>query len=186
MQDDPSVHQTAFTVADAARLRGRFLVLGLLDMLLGTTAFVLVARGELSSGFAIGLVLMAAGAADAVHAFALRSRFGYMLGLISAIVFLFVGGLMVFSPLADFSSLHIAVAMMFWIGGVLRMGKGIDIRPVNSWPWVVASGLLSLIFGLVILAQGDQATFRLIGMLVGISLIVDGWSRMIVFWVHER
>jgi len=67
----------------------------------------------------------------------------------------------------------------------MRMGKGIDIRPVNSWSWVVASGLLSIIFGFFILSQGDAITFNLIGVLVGISLIVDGWSRMIVFWVHE-
>ena len=134
----------------------------------------------------IGAILVAAGAADALHAMLLRSRFGYVLGLISSVVFLFVGGLLVFSPLAGFTSPYMVVALMFWMGGALRMGKGIDIRPVNNWSWVVASGLLSLVFGFFILSQGDAITFNLIGVLVGISLIVDGWSRMIVFWVHEQ
>ena len=185
MADDPSLHQISFTVKDAAALRGRFLVLGLFNILLGVAAFVVPARTDYPVAVTIGAILMAAGAADAVHAFLLRSRLGYMLGLISSIVFLFVGGLLVFSPLADFTSLYMAVALMFWMGGVLRMGKGIDIRPVNSWSWVVASGLLSFIFGFFILSQGGAVTFNLIGVLVGISLIVDGWSRMIVFWVHE-
>ncbi len=186
MPEDPSLHETSFTIHDAARLRGRFLLLGLINILLGMAAFIVPAVSEYPVEVVIGLILMAAGAADGVHAFLLRSKFGYMLSLISSFTFLFVGGLLVFSPVSDFTSLYMAVAMMFWIGGVLRMGKGIDIRPVNSWPWVVSSGLLSLIFGFFILAQGHDMTFKLLDILVGISLIVDGWSRMIVFWIHEK
>jgi len=185
MTDDSSLHQISFTVKDATALRGRFLVLGLFNILLGVAAFVVPAYTDYSVVVTIGAILVAAGAADALHAMLLRSRFGYVLSLISSIVFLFVGGLLVISPLTDITSLHSGVAFMFWIGGAMRMGKGIDIRPVNSWSWVVASGLLSIIFGFFILSQGDAITFNLIGVLVGISLIVDGWSRMIVFWVHE-
>ncbi len=185
MPIDPSIHQTAFTVKDAAAVRGRFLVLGLFNIAVGIGAILLPMNTDFSTAVIVGLALMLAGAADAWHAMLLRSKRGYMLSWMASVLFFFAGALLVFSPVADFTSLHMALAMVFWIGGVLRMGKGIDIRPVNSWPWVVASGLLGLLFGFFILYRGEAITFELISLLVGISLIVDGWSRMIVFWVHE-
>ena len=185
MPIDPSIHQTAFTVKSAAAIRGRFLALGLFNIVLGVAAIVMPMQTDYRTEVIVGLALMLAGAADAWHAMLLRSKRGYMLSWISSVVFFFAGVLLVFAPIAKFTSLHIALALIFWIGGVLRMGKGIDIRPVNSWPWVVASGLLGLVFGFFILYQGETITFELISLLVGISLIVDGWSRMIVFWIHE-
>jgi uncharacterized membrane protein HdeD (DUF308 family) len=185
MPYDPSIHQTAFTIKDAAALRGRFLVLGLFNVVLGIAAIALPMDTDYPVEIIVGLVLMLAGAADAWHAMLLRSKRGYMLSWMSSVLFFFAGGLLVVSPVANFTSLHIALALLFWIGGILRMGKGIDIRPVNSWPWVVASGLLGVILGFFILYQGHAISFTLISLLVGISLIVDGWSRMIVFWVHE-
>jgi len=185
MPVDPSIHQTAFTAKDAAAIRGRFLALGLFNIVLGVASIVLPINTDYSVVVIVGLVLMLAGAADAWHAMLLRSKRGYMLSWMSSVLFFFAGILLVFSPIAKFTSLYMVLALVFWIGGVLRMGKGIDIRPVNSWPWVVASGLLGLLFGFFILYQGEAIDFHLISLLVGISLIVDGWSRMIVFWVHE-
>jgi uncharacterized membrane protein HdeD (DUF308 family) len=185
MPNESSVHETAFTVKDAAAIRGRFLFLGLYNILLGIGAIVLRTNTDYPVEVIVGVVLMLAGAADALHAMALRSKMGYTLSWMSSILFFFGGGVLVFAPIAKFTSLHMALALIFWIGGVLRMGKGIDIRPVNSWPWVVASGLLALVFGFVILYQGEACTIEFITLLVGINLIVDGWSRMIVFWIHE-
>jgi len=185
MPYDPSIHQTAFSVKDAAAIRGRFLVLGLFNIVLGVAAIVLPTSTDYPVEVIVGLALMLAGAADAWHAMLLRSKRGYMLSWMSSVLFFFAGALLVVSPIAKFTSLYMVLALVFWIGGVLRMGKGIDIRPVNSWPWVVASGLLGVVFGFFILYQGEVITFQLISLLVGISLIVDGWSRMIVFWVHE-
>jgi uncharacterized membrane protein HdeD (DUF308 family) len=185
MPIDPSIHQAAFTVKDAAAIRGRFLVLGLFNIVLGVAAIVSPMNTDYPVEIIVGLVLMLAGAADAWHAMLLRSKRGYMLSWMSSVLFFFAGALLVVSPIAKFTSLYMVLALVFWIGGVFRMGKGIDIRPVNSWPWVVASGLLGVVFGFFILYQGESITFQLISLLVGISLIVDGWSRMIVFWVHE-
>jgi uncharacterized membrane protein HdeD (DUF308 family) len=185
MPIDPSIHETAFTVKDAVALRGRFLVLGLFNIVLGVATILLRVNTDYPVVVTVGLALMLAGAADAWHAMLLRSKMGYMLSWMSSVLFFFGGALLVFAPIAKYTSLHMALALIFWIGGVLRMGKGIDIRPVNSWPWVVASGLLALVFGFAILYQGEACTIEFISLLVGINLIVDGWSRMIVFWVHE-
>ena len=182
---DPSAHQTAFTIEDVAAIRGRFLTLGLFNIALGIAAITLPKTTDYRVEVVVGLVLMLAGTADAWHAMLLRSKRGYLLSLVSSVLLLAAGGLMVASPVADFTSLYMAIALLFWIAGFLRMGKGIDIRPINNWSWVVASGLLVALFGFFIFYQGDAISWPLMSLLVGISLIVDGWSRMILYWVHE-
>lgn len=184
MLDDPSVHQTVFTIKDAAAIRGRFLTLGLFNIALGMAAIALPKTTDYRVEVVIGLVLMFAGFADAWHAMLLRSKRGYVLSWASSVLLLAAGALIVTSTIADFTSLYMAIALLFWLAGFLRMGKGMDIRPINNWPWVVASGLLVVLFGAFIFYQGESISWTLMSLLVGISLIVDGWSRMILFWVH--
>jgi uncharacterized membrane protein HdeD (DUF308 family) len=184
MLDDPSVHQTTFTLEDVAAIRTRFLVLGLINIILGMAAIVLPKIANISLEVIIGAALCLAGIADAWHAMLLRSKRGYMLSWVSSVLLVVAGALILVSPVAPFTSLHIAIAILFWLAGMLRIGKGLDIRPVNNWPWVVASGLLMFLFGTYIMYQ-DSISWTLMSLLIGISLIVDGWSRMILFWVHD-
>ena len=133
----------------------------------------------------VGVALMLTGAANSWHAILLRSKRGYILSGMSSFMFFLAGGLLVISWAVDLMSLHIGFSLLFFMGGMFRVIKGVEIRSINSWPCVVASGLLSCVFGLFILYQGEAVLLQLIGLVVGISLIVDGWSRMIVFWVRE-
>jgi uncharacterized membrane protein HdeD (DUF308 family) len=115
----------------------------------------------------------------------LFSKFGYVLSWISSVLLFVAGCILVLHTINDITSIHLALSLIFVISGVLRMGKGLNLRPINSWPWVIASGLICVIFGLVILHQGETISVELFQLFVAISLIVDGWSRMIVYWVHE-
>lgn len=186
MSANPSICPNSFTIKDAYAIRRRFLLLGLFNILLGIVVIVFpLMNTTYQLAGVIGVVLMLAAAADAWHAMLLFSKFGYVLSWLSSVLLFVAGSLLVLNTVSDLTSLHLALAVIFWISGVLRMGKGLDIRPVNSWPWVIASGLLCVIFGLVILHQGESVSFELLQLFIAISLIVDGWSRMIVFWVHE-
>ena len=186
MSENLSVCQETFTIKDAYAIRRRFLLLGLFNIMLGITviAFPLINTGHQLAAV-IGVALMLAGTADAWHAMLLFSKFGYVLSWISSILLFVAGSLLVMYTVNDITSMYLALSLIFVISGVLRMGKGIDIRPINSWPWVIASGLICVIFGIVILHQGETISFELLQLFVAISLIVDGWSRMIVYWVHE-
>ena len=185
MPNRPSVHETSLIVKDAITIRSRFLVLGLFNIMLGVITITLPMNTDYPADVIVGVALMIAGAANYWHAMLLRSKRGYILSGMSSFMFFLAGGLLVISWTVDLMSLHIGFSLLFFMGGMFRVIKGIEIRSINSWPYAVASGLLSSVFGLFILYQGDPMVLQLIGLVVGISLIVDGWSRMIVFWVHE-
>jgi uncharacterized membrane protein HdeD (DUF308 family) len=76
--------------------------------------------------------------------------------------------------------LPFAMAIVFWVGGGLRMSKGVYLRPFRSWTWVVASGLLGVVFGVVIFLRWRTITLDTVGTLAGISMIVDGLSRIML------
>ena len=185
MPNDLPLPQTPFTIKDAVALRFRFLTLGLINITLGIATIILPRASDFRVQIIIGLALMLTGAADVKHAMLLRSKRGYILGWISSALFFAAGALIFASAFAEFTSLHFTIVLLFWIAGILRIGKGMEIRPIKSWPWVVASGSLSILFGVYIMYQGDTLSWITISLLVGINLVVDGWSRMIVFWVHE-
>ena len=114
----------------------------------------------------------------------LRSKRGYLLSSVSSVLLIVAGAVILASPIANMTSLYLGVAILFWLIGAFRIGKGLDIQPINNWRWVVASGLLVILFGFFIIYKGEPVSWDLMSLLVGISLIVDGWSRMILFWVH--
>lgn len=176
-------YQVAFNVEDAAAIRSRFLILGTISMLLGIAAIVLPLKTEYPVEIVLGSVLFITGSADAFHSVLLRSKTGFLLSWMSASLFAFVGLILLFSHLIDFTSLTLMLGLTFLIGGALRMGKGLDIRPVPNWRWVFLSGLLGVVFCFFILFQWRTISLSTICIFTGISLIVDGWSRMILFWL---
>lgn len=180
------IHQQAFTLEDAAALRRRFLAMGLLAVALGAAAIALPLTTALPVTAVLGLALMTIGVADTFHAFLLRSRHGFLLSWLSALLFFFTGLLVLLAPAAQLTSLPHLLAVAFILGGALRMGKGVNLQPVGNWPWVVLSGALGLVFGFYILTAWRTIDLTTISVLAGISLVVDGGSRMALFWLCER
>jgi uncharacterized membrane protein HdeD (DUF308 family) len=60
------------------------------------------------------------------------------------------------------------------------MSKGFYLRPFRNWGWVVASGVLGVAFGTVIFLQWRTITVEAVSTLAGISMIVDGVSRIML------
>lgn len=186
MPNPQYIRQSDFTAADAAAARHRFLALGLLSLVLGAVAIVLPLAGTYPPALVLGLILMAIGLADVFHAFLLRERQGFLLSWLSAILFFFVGLMLALSAALAPMSVPYLLGLMFLLGGGLRAGKGLNLRPVAGWRWVVASGIVGVAFGFWILFQWRSVTLVEISVLAGVSMLVDGWSRVVLFLAGRR
>jgi uncharacterized membrane protein HdeD (DUF308 family) len=167
---------------------GRHLfVLGVIAIGLGIAAIWLPGRTEVSTAVILGLLFMAIGVADSIHAFLLE-RAVFVLSWIAACLFFFAGALLALSEAVGtlsrgsvgMTSLPFAMAIVFWVGGGLRMSKGFYLRPFRNWTWVMASGLLGVVFGVAIFLQWRTITLEGVSSLAGISMIVDGASRIML------
>jgi uncharacterized membrane protein HdeD (DUF308 family) len=54
------------------------------------------------------------------------------------------------------------------------------VRDHRGWGWLLASGILSLILGVLIWAQWPASGLWVIGLLVGIQLLFTGWSLVML------
>jgi|GEM_PF-203066 len=126
----------------------------------------------------VGLLLAAAGMVEIVFAFKSDS-FGK-----GVLVFLFGGlgllaGLVVLvTPVASLAVLTIVLAGLFFIGGVVDIVLAVRLRPEEGWGWMLSSGMVSVLLGILIVAQWPASGVWAVGLLVGIRMLMHGWMLM--------
>ena len=87
----------------------------------------------------------------------------------------FTGYLLIRYPLTNAASLTLILASFFIVGGLFRaIGSGMLKFP--RWGWSVFSGIVSLILGIMLLAQMPVSSVWFIGFAIGVDLIFDGTS----------
>jgi len=154
---------------------GWFLALGILLMILGAVCIV----GDVTATFAtvlvFGWLLLISGIFALIQAFRTMSWSGFFLYLLSALFRGFTGYLLIRYPFAGAASLTLILASFFVVGGIFRaIGAGVMKFP--RWGWSVFSGIVSLVLGIMLLAQMPVSSVWFIGFAIGVDLIVDGAS----------
>jgi uncharacterized membrane protein HdeD (DUF308 family) len=83
-------------------------------------------------------------------------------------------------------TLTIVVAAVFLAKGVFQLVMAFQMRPHAGWRWVVTAGIFSIIVGLIIWLDWPISTTYALGTLAGISLILSGWSNIMVAVAARR
>jgi uncharacterized membrane protein HdeD (DUF308 family) len=73
-------------------------------------------------------------------------------------------------------TLTLVVALLFLADGILEIIMAYRLRPHSGWGWVLASGVAALIAGVLIASQLPSSATWVLGVLVGIKMIMTGWS----------
>lgn len=172
--------------SDAVRMtaRGGF-VWGVLTLILGILAIAAPLFSGLTVATFLALVLVAAGIAQTLFAFKAGSFgegfFTFMFGLFT----LLAGAAMLARPLVGLASITIVLAVYFFVDGVFGAINSFRLRPVAGWGWMLFSGIVSVILGIMILNDWPASGAWLVGTLVGVRLIFAGWSMIALGGVGE-
>jgi len=158
---------------------GVCVVLGIASVILGTVALGASGIVTLASVLFFGWMLVFGGAVQAVHAFWFRRWGGFFRHLLGGVLGIVVGGLMVARPLAGAESITLLLAAFFVVGGVFRIMAALAVR-FPSWGWTLMSGVVTLLLGIIIWRQWPISGLWVIGTFVGIDLIFDGWSLVML------
>src|SRR5438552_76718 len=86
---------------------------------------------------------------------------------------------MVARPVAGALSLTLLLAAFFVVGGVSRIMTALAIR-FPGRGWTLLSGMVTLLLGIVIWRQWPISGLWVIGTFVGLDLIFDGWSLVML------
>lgn len=138
--------------------------------------FAATLAATLMAGWAFAIL----GVIQLVQAFQVRGWGGFVWSLLFGVLTLVVGISLIFNPLAGMVSLTLLVAVMFLIMGAIKLMYGFSLRPVSGWGWVLASGILSLALGIMILADFPYSATAVLGILLGIELLSNGVLFLLV------
>jgi uncharacterized membrane protein HdeD (DUF308 family) len=169
------------------RLRHRWgwlLTLGIVMVFLGTVALFMIPAATLGTVLVLGWLLVISGIVEAVQAFRVRRWGGMFLHLIGGILGILVGLLVVTHPVAGALAWTMLFASFFTVIGIFRLVTAIRLRFPN-WGWAVFDGAVTLALGVLLWVQWPSSAIWFLGLAVGVSLILRGWSY-IMFSIAVR
>jgi len=169
MSLDPAAAQ------ELRRRWGWFVALGVVLIVLGVIALGAAALVTLASVLFFGWLLLIGGAMQTVHAFSMRRWPGVFRNLLAGLLTIVVGVLLVSHPATGALSLTLLLAAFFIVAGLFRLAGAL----VHEFPgrgWVLLSGAVTLLLGILIWAEWPVSAVWVIGTFVGIDMLFDGWS----------
>lgn len=168
------------TMEALSRNWGWLLALGILMIILGVLAIAAPQVATIAVQLMLGWILVISGVAEGIHAFMARGWGGFLLELLSAILYLVVGILLLTNPLEGALALTILLAVFLIVEGIFKIITALGVREHRAWGWLLASGIISVILGLMIWAEWPASGLWVIGLLVGIQLVFTGWALVML------
>jgi uncharacterized membrane protein HdeD (DUF308 family) len=154
---------------------GWYFALGVFLILLGAGAVAYSISTTLLTVMVIGWMLTLAGAAMTVLSFLTGKWSSFLLTLAAGLLSLIAGTTMLRAPLAGAATITLVIAMLFLVGGTFRAIASVVMRLPN-WGWSLASGVLSILLGLVLISGWQSISLIFLGTVVGIDLIFHGFA----------
>jgi uncharacterized membrane protein HdeD (DUF308 family) len=165
---------------------GWLLALGILMIILGAIAIAAPAVATIAVQFMLGWLLVISGIAEGIHAFMAQGWRGFLLELLSAVLYLAVGILLLVNPLEGALALTIVLAVFLIVEGIFKIITALRVRDHDGWGWLLASGIVSVILGVLIWAEWPASGLWVIGLLVGIQLLFTGWALVMLALAARR
>jgi uncharacterized membrane protein HdeD (DUF308 family) len=156
-----------------------FLILGIILILLGILALIGANVATLTSVIFFGILLTIGGILQLIYAFWEHRGRGFAQSLIAGIFATIAGILMWTHPTASALAITLLLAAFFTVSGIFKIIYSLS-APVLQWGWVLFSGIVSLILGIIIWSEWPTVALWLIGVLIGIDLIISGWLWLMV------
>ena len=153
-----------------------YLFEGILLVVLGLAAVVVPPLAGVAVTIFLGWLLLIAGFVGLLSTFKAGSAPGYVWSLLSALVALFAGGMLLWSPLQGLVTLTYVLIGYLLADGLFTIILAVSHRRELSgrWEWMLANGVVDFILAGIIFAALPGAFGWALGLVVGIDLIFGG------------
>jgi uncharacterized membrane protein HdeD (DUF308 family) len=123
----------------------------------------------------LGIALMASGIATIVAAFWAGKWGGMLLQLLVGILYVVVGLQIADTPVTSGLVMAVFLAGFFMVVGAFRVVAALAVR-FPHWGWAMLNGIVTFLFGVVIYRHFPQCAFWVVGLLVGVEMLLNGWT----------
>jgi uncharacterized membrane protein HdeD (DUF308 family) len=152
-----------------------FFSLGVFLVACGTVAVMFPILANVAVMVILGIALMASGIATIVAAFWAGKWSGMLLQLLVGILYVVVGLQIADTPVAAGVVTAIFLAGFFMVVGAFRVVAALAVR-FPHWGWALLNGMVTFLFGVVVYRHFPQCAFWVVGLLVGVEMLLNGWT----------
>jgi uncharacterized membrane protein HdeD (DUF308 family) len=152
--------------------------LGVALVILGTIGIVFPNALALAVELYLGWIMIMGGLVWLYYAYKLRANsFG---SWIKPTVLLVGGGLWLAFPASGIAALTLLISFYLFMDAFGSIALAFERRPLQGWFWLLFNGALSLTLAIFILAGWPATSAFYLGVFVGISLLFDGISLLML------
>jgi len=152
---------------------GWFLAFGIGLALLGILAIVRAVAATVVSMLFFGWLLVIAAGIEIVQAIMVGKWAGLFQHWLGAVLFGVIGILILWRPLVTAEILTLLMGAFFLVAGLFQLITPFVIS-LPDWGWHTLNGLITLLLGILVLAQWPVSGLWVIGLFVGIELVFYG------------
>ena len=175
----PSAHSLGSSLQSLRTKWGWAVALGVVLILCGIIALLSVVEATAVTVIWVGAMMIVAGVVEIVHGVQMKGWGRATLWLITGALYVIGGVFAVFAPLLAAVVLTLILGIALIIAGGVRMLLGFHLRGGGHSGWVILSGALTLLFGLIILIHWPFSSLFALGIILGVDLIQSGAG-----WLH--
>ena len=165
---------------DLTRLRKIWFWVGIVMMVLGAGALIMPMLSSLIIGILIGWLLFISGVVAVASAFSFRGTGLFAWQLAAGLVPLAAGAILLLFPEQGLIALTVLVGIIFFLTGFAQSSFAFWVRPSPGWGWLLASAVVSIVFGVLILVALPEASAVLLGIMFGIDFLSTGISMVLI------
>jgi uncharacterized membrane protein HdeD (DUF308 family) len=163
-------------------LRGKSLLaiaLGGVLVLVGVLALSFPVITTVETAVVFGVLLLIAGALQMGTAVWARGWGGLFLHVLVGLLYAFVGLVLIDRPAIASVELTLVLAVFLVAAGLFRVVAALCLR-FSGWGWSLLNGVIALVLGVLIWRGWPDDGVWVIGTLVGIELLFNGWSLVML------
>lgn len=166
---------------------GWFVALGIAFIVLGFIALAHVLASTVVTALYVGALILVGGVVQVIHAFRVQGWGRFFYWLLAGLLYVVAGGLIMYNPLLGAGVLTLMIGVALAVEGIFRIFAGMGSQAGSGWGWIVFSGVITLLLGLIIIARWPVNSLYILGLFLGVDLIVNGTGTMLFgFALREK
>jgi len=154
--------------------------LSILMILAGILGIVVPSAAGIAATMIVGWLLIFSGGAHLVFGWHTRSAGGFIWELLVAVFYLATGGYLLTHPAGGLLALTLVLAFFLLMEGIMEFVLSFRLRPMHGSGWLLLDGILTVIVAVLIWRTWPFSAAWAVGMLVGISMLFSGLSRLVL------
>jgi uncharacterized membrane protein HdeD (DUF308 family) len=155
---------------------GWIVALGLVYVIAGLVALGSVVMATVATVSLVGIMMLIAGAAEVINAFQIKTWGKFLLWILLGALYIVAGFVTFENPLLAAATLTLLLGIALLASGIARIVLAFSMKAAMPWIWVLLSGVVTLLLGLVILAHWPVSGLYILGLFLGIDLVLAGAS----------